>query len=136
MEKFTLENFKYNTYAWNVITTEGKWTRNWSGELEWYINDSDILTRLIQEAGRFCENYASDLFYDWEAVRKNYKDIEFYERTFLFGFRKDGVDCLDQVLNRYEYEGSAARGNYRSLWRLGVEDSGDERITMTLGRVF
>ena len=31
-------------------------------EGKWEINYSSILTRLIQEAGRWCEYYASDLF--------------------------------------------------------------------------
>lgn len=32
----------------------------------WEINYSSILTKLIQEAGRWCEHYASDLFITWK----------------------------------------------------------------------
>ena len=35
-------------------------------EGKWEINTSFILTRLIQEAGRWCESFASDLFVQWK----------------------------------------------------------------------
>ena len=36
----------------------------------WEINTSSILTKLIQEAGRWCESYASDLFIRWGVIQK------------------------------------------------------------------
>lgn len=60
------------------------------------INTSSTLTRIIQETGRFCERFASDMFITWQAVEKLYtnrKDItgsETYYET--FAIRRDGVD--------------------------------------------
>lgn len=59
----------------------------------WDINYSDILTELIQFAGRYCESYASDLFIIWKYCvedRLNDRDLESFSIT--FGFRESGVD--------------------------------------------
>jgi len=111
----------------------------YSGRYE--INYSSILTQLIQEAGRYCERFASDLFIDWSSVVDWIDSAENgMEETFLFGFRQNGVDHKEYVLSRYENEKDRARYNYRSLWRLDVETSrneyGTDEIKMVLGRVF
>ena len=52
-------------------------------------NVSDIMSRMIQIAGRLCENYASDIYYTLcsydDAVRENYE----YDK--LITFRESGV---------------------------------------------
>ena len=110
----------------------------YSGEYE--VNTSSILTRLIQEAGRFCERYASDLFIDWKSVEKYLgkkldPSVAEERMTFLFGFREDGVDHDTFVLSRYN-SGSydCPRAEYRSIWRLDILKTDDE-VFMTLGRV-
>ena len=49
-----------------MITAEGRWQRDLWGQLCWDINTSGILTQLIQDAGRYCDSYASDLFIQWK----------------------------------------------------------------------
>lgn len=64
-------------------------------------NLSTEYTILIQNAGRWCERFASDILIDiktieeWlENVYDECKDFddEILEKSFLFGFRQDGVD--------------------------------------------
>lgn len=134
MKEYTINDFRVNDYAYKPMTDSGR-MGYYSGRYE--INYSSILTRLIQEAGRFCESFASDLFIDWESVLDFIKEHDGAEidTAFLFGFRQYGVDHLEYVLSRYNQSGDKAQYNYRSLWRLDVKADGDE-ITMTLGRVF
>ena len=134
MEKiYTYGDFCMNEYAYKPIVDEGHFYEK-TGRYE--INYSSILTRLIQEAGRFCESFASDLFIDWQNVVNtiNEQDGEF-ESVFLFGFRQHGVDHDNFIFSRYKSEGIYARANYRSMWRLDVSADGKD-ITMKLGRVF
>lgn len=70
------------------------------------INLSSPLTLLIQTAGRYCERYASDLFYDWETITKLIKTPpkDGDNVLFVFGFRKNGVDdeiCVKRSSNTY-----------------------------------
>ena len=101
------------------------------------INYSTLLTRLIQEAGRYCESYASDLFISWQSVLERLSDFERLEdHSTLFGFRESGVDTNRSVLYYDERESLYV---YRSIWRLDieVERSGNDYkdVTMTLYRV-
>ena len=112
-----------------------------NGHLErdgsFYINYSDILTRLIQEAGRYCERYASDLFIDWKIVDDDLKNGMTITQSKLFGFRESGVDHVDFVYGHL----SNPYGNYeyRSIWRLDIEVTDDDyygkEIKMSLYRV-
>ena len=52
-------------------------------------NLSRITSKMIQLAGRLCENYASDIVYDANALRKAV-DAKIDYDEFLF-FREDGV---------------------------------------------
>lgn len=130
---YTLENFKVNDYAWKIIDAEGRWTKYDGGKFD--INYSSILTKLIQEAGRYCESHASDLFIDWATIDAHLRKADFTGGVFLFGFRKLGVDGNTYILSRYNNDGRYAEYEYRSLWRLDIEREDDE-ITMKLGRVF
>lgn len=60
------------------------------------INTSDIASELIIAAGRWCENYASDVLIDWDRVRDAIKHCDEtsdpYSVTMVFGFRRSGVD--------------------------------------------
>ena len=131
--EYTIEDFKMNTYAYKPIVCDG-YISSYSGKYE--VNYSFILTALIQEAGRYCEYFASDLFIDWKSVEEFIDEAEAEEKkSFLFGFRQSGVDHDSFVFSRYNNSGSLAEYNYRSLWRLDVETKGNE-IEMVLGRVF
>lgn len=130
---YTLDDFRMNTYAYKPIEADG-YRSSYRNVFE--INDSSILTRLIQEAGRYCERFASDLFLDWESVQEFLNAAEPGDsKTYLFGFRQDGVDHDNFIFSRYASSGDLARYNYRSLWRLDIKTKGDH-ITETLGRVF
>ena len=130
---YTINNFQCNTYAYKPIEATG-YISSYSGRYE--VNYSSILTALIHEAGRYCERFASDLFLDWQAVDQTINDAEPGDsRTFLFGFRKDGVDHDRFIFSRFGESGIYAKAEYRSLWRLDINTAGSEMV-MTLGRVF
>lgn len=137
--EYTLDDFRMNTYAHDTMTDTGR-RSYYNGKYE--VNHSGILTRLIQEAGRFCERFASDLFIDWGGVERWIDNADTgAETVFLFGFRRDGVDGNSFVLSRYN-NGCYAypEKEYRSMWRLeistGVDEYNSDEISMTLGRVF
>ena len=65
-------------------------------------NYSSILTRLIQDTGRFCLHYASDLFILWDVATMFLGQISVWgggqdEVGFAFGIREDGVDDAGSV---------------------------------------
>ena len=96
-------------------------------EGKWEINYSSILTRLIQEAGRWCESYASDLFVQWKyKIDQKLDNGTLYTNTFVFAFRDSGVDSEEW------YENHKNEHNYyRAVWYLDVlTDEG--KIKMTL----
>lgn len=83
---------------------------------KWEINYSSILTKLIQEVGRWCERYASDLFIIWKySIDKKLDDGTMSTDQFVFGFRKDGVDHKEW----YELHKNDT-GRYRAVWFLDV----------------
>lgn len=82
---------------------------------KWEINYSSILTKLIQEAGRWCEYYASDLFITWHNIDKNLDDGTMKTEQFVFGFRNNGVDHKGW----YELHKNDV-GRYRAVWFLDV----------------
>ena len=96
-------------------------------EGKWEINYSSILTRLIQEAGRWCESYASDLFVQWKYKIDQKLDNGTLEiDTFVFAFRDSGVDSEEW------YENHKNEHNYyRAVWFLDVEIN-EGKIKMTL----
>lgn len=131
-----LENFKIK-YGCKPMTTDGAVYHDLlTGIGVTEVNYSSILTRLIQEAGRYCESYASDLFIDWQETLDKTSDDRIKDFSMLFGFRADGVDDARSVFYHEEHESLYI---YRSIWRLdvAVTRQTDERkdFTMTLYRV-
>lgn len=88
------------------------------------INYSSILTKLIQECGRLCESYASDLFISWNTIMKKLKEKTLETSSYLFGIREMGVDHNEFVLSRYNNNSHAYYG-YRKIYRLDVIVDGD-----------
>lgn len=82
-------------------------------------NFSSEWSRLINEAGRWCESYASDILIDFKSIKaylerlKNGEESE--GREFWFGFRQMGVDGLSFIQSRTERE--YASHVYRAVWR-------------------
>lgn len=112
------------------IVREGALHSPFSGT-GWAINYSSILTKLIQEAGRWCEAFASDLFVDWNNIEEKLKKGEDINATYLFGFRQSGVDHKDWV----EAKG-INNSEYRSVWVLRIDtDKVKNKIVMELGRI-
>ena len=71
-------------------------------------NISSIMSRMVQIAGRLCENYASDVYYTLcsydDAVRENYEYdrlITFYESGVIE--RKIENDTVDSKSNGIQY---------------------------------
>lgn len=93
---------------------------------KWEINYSSILTKLIQEAGRWCEYYASDLFITWHDIDKKLDDGTMGTEQFIFGFRDNGVDHKEW----YELHKNDV-GRYRAVWFLDVTIN-DGKMEMVL----
>lgn len=114
---YTIEkDFSTKTYYSKVIEARGR---------DFGINYSSILTKLIQECGRLCENYASDLFITWNGIVQKLKDKTMETSVYLFGIREMGVDHNEFVLSRYNNNGCYAKHEYRKIYRLDVIVEGD-----------
>lgn len=96
-------------------------------ERKWEINYSSILTRLIQEAGRWCEHHASDLFIQWKYSIDDKLDNGTLETdTFVFAMYDSGVhhkEWYESHKNKHNY--------YRAVWFLDVKTN-EGKIKMTL----
>lgn len=115
------------------IRADGYWS---TYENHWDINYSSILTRLIQSAGRFCVNYASDLFIDWINIEKRLTEENLYTDgvyEYLFGMRKQGVDHMSYILSNVN-NGKYLSDYYSELFKLTIKVVND-RISMELVEV-
>lgn len=93
----------------------------------WEINYSSILTKLIQEAGRWCEYYASDLFIGWKYnIENKLEDGTIESGRYVFAIRDSGVDGKEWYENHKD-----EHNYYRAVWFLDVEIE-DDKIKMTL----
>ena len=68
MDKTTMDGFQKTCFG-KTIEADGQIV---CGKAS--INLSSILTVLIQEAGRWCRSYASDLFIYWSSLQKQVED--------------------------------------------------------------
>lgn len=107
-----------------TIIETGRYNR---AEGKYDINTSSILTRLIQEAGRWCRSYASDLFIYWKYnVDKLLENGSMENSNLIFAFRELGVDdefAYNHNKRNYHY--------YRAVWYLTITIV-DEKIEMVL----
>jgi hypothetical protein len=87
-------------------------------EGKWEINYSSILTKLIQEAGRWCDDYASDLFIRWEGIKEKLDDGSMSSESYVFGFRESGVDG-----NSWYEEHKTDEDYYRAVWFLDITEN-------------
>jgi hypothetical protein len=84
----------------------------------WNINYSSILTKLIKEASRWCEHYASDLFILWQWIERCLEAGYFPvagNNEYVFAFKKSGVD--DRTGYEYHKEN---KDYYRAVWFLKI----------------
>ena len=105
------KDFSTKKYRTEIIEAQGR---------DFDINYSSILTKLIQECGRLCEAWASDLFITWNSIEEKLKNKTMKTTTYLFGIREMGVDCNEIILVRYENSGCYAKYEYRKMFRLDV----------------
>lgn len=133
MKARTIDDFKIAFVAEPAITASGYGTD---------LNYSSILTRLIQEAGRWCKSYASDLFIDWHSIDSAIRSGGLESGAHLFGFRESGVDGNSFILSRYDQLNcnSDPGAVYRAIWRLDIfvdndTEDGRQRIRMSLYEV-
>ena len=75
----------------------GQWVGdkfNYPNSWGWNINMSSTLTELIHLAGRYVEQWASDLFIFWNCHIDNKEVLQDKEwnETWYIGFRRQGVD--------------------------------------------
>jgi len=132
----TAYDLKPKFYA-KPITARGYLSqRTMRDSMYWNINESSILTELIQQTGRYAERYASDLFIDWSNVDKFIKDGTQENHTWFFGIREDGVDHESFITCRMN-DGPYWKYKYRKIFRLdaklGIND--DTQLDLTLVEV-
>lgn len=112
MKKTSIEDFGQAQFQ-TPITASGQFYQG-----KYNVNLSSILTKLIQEAGRWCKSYASDLFIWWSVITRQMEDGALESGSYLFGFYETGVDDLRSILN--QYKSNMAGFRYRSIWRLDI----------------
>ena len=102
--------FGYNSERKNIIEASGQFV---NGHIS--VNLSSIWSRLIKEAARVCDFYASDLLIDIASVEEQLETFvrNGEEHTWLFGFRRSGVDG-----NAFIAQRGIKSSEYVSMWSL------------------
>lgn len=118
--KKTIDNFKATGLTNEIYRGCGRFSITPDETRTVDIDYSSILTKLIQEAGRWWRRFASDLFIDWLTINKQLEDCTLESGSYLFGFRENGVDHTEFILSRYANEAGACH-MYRAIWRLDIE---------------
>lgn len=93
---------------------------------ETVINVSAIASILIENAGRWCKHYASDVIISWDEVReklsKHVKTLDVLETDIItFAFRQSGVDSNHYLLNRIE-DGTNISLHYSEIFAVHIMD--------------
>lgn len=122
---FSAKN-RYNNRKLDIIDGSGAICYDLTG-VNCSYNFSSIITKLIQEAGRFCLRYASDLFIDLQEICKTIEDGTIVDSSYLFGFRESGVDGDNYIINNL-YKNNYSPYLYRSIWRLDIKIEKDITI--------
>lgn len=135
---YTEKDFTINTYNQDAIMTEENLIKKDSaGNLVTESYFPSILSVLIGEAGRYCENHSSDIFVMWNSVL--HRMIEHPEETvYLFGFRQNGVDNMFEILLKCNDNCYIGVHEYRSIWRMELtreQETIGTVVTAKLGRV-
>lgn len=91
----------YSTYDNWTVTTKSK-------------NVSDIMSKMVERAGRICERYASDIFYNLADYDHAVQTAEKYDKVLCF--RENGVNTWgvrdDMIHNTY------LSSEFIQYWRL------------------
>lgn len=97
------------------------------------VNYTSIQSRLIQEAGRWCKRYASDILYDLSEIERELGSPNLEKSTHFFGFRENGVDHAEFILSRLN--GGSPKEVYRAVWKLEISVTNERRCTMSLHEI-
>ena len=102
MNRYTLKDFRLKTDNFK-IHENGTWSVPvFEDKPKWNINYSRILSELIFIAGRYCENYASDLFIIWQSLEERLKNPDYKGESLILGFRENGVDKNETIISNYD----------------------------------
>ena len=107
----------------------------YSKEGRWDICYAEILTQLIKSCGKYCEKYASDLFYDWQNVTELLDKGEDIDEKIIFAIRDYGVDHKEWYEIRMNNP-NMYNTTYHEVWELTIKGSVAERdIRMELNLI-
>lgn len=87
-------------------------------DIESCVNLSSILSKLVSEAGKLCNAYASDLFHEWRNVLADINKKKSGITSYLFGFYDSGVDSTQEVINQLCNGNKLER--YNKVYRMDV----------------
>ena len=92
------------------------------------INYSTILTKLIQDTGRFVESFASDLFIDWNTVIEDIIGDDPIDKIYAFALRESGVDHMPFLCSHVSQSKETYRfpEEYRRVYLLWITNMPDE----------
>ena len=120
-----------------MLKTNGLWeTRGQWDDLgrRWTVNYSSILSQLIFFAGRYCDDYSSDLFIFWEYhILKNMDNRDWQNETAYLAFRDMGIDWATKDIEYDQLKENFDKSQYmyRKIVELHIEADG-KNIFMTL----
>lgn len=115
-------------------------TATWNASSQkWDANLSSILTKLIQDTGRFTESYASDLFITWDTIEHlldTHPELMDEKHRFqIFGIRKCGVDGNSYVASRLADEHTriaVTNDYYRRIYAVEWYPQGKDALCIML----
>lgn len=133
------QKFMQNTIENNIIATaNGQYiTSTYDGTYHWSINLTSIQSKLIYFAGRYVDNWCSDILYVIKAMQEMLDDntpIQLKEKAengtniIWAALRKNGVD---QIL-RMELNDNISSDYYRKVFGIAFDVDDNELLTVTL----
>jgi hypothetical protein len=108
-----------------------------TGKYEVMINLASIYSKLIQEVGRFVEQYASDALYTIDSINKLINDSgeTSTDMYYVFALRQCGVDGELSLLNNFTERGSSYTSvYYRKVYVVKVFKQ-EDNITCSLKEI-
>ena len=123
--KFVFEGktITLNTYVMQPITATGSYS---SYSDKWSINLSSVFTYLIHRVGRYTEYYASDLFYELEAIKNALNEYNVDGKTFLIGIRYSGVDGNESISAKIRNKSDLNMEYIDGVYMLQFTQNGDQ----------
>lgn len=90
---------------------------------EYDINIHEIISLLIQNAGRLCDSYASDIIYSIDTIREGINDDRINE-TFIVAIHASGVDGIKRLIGCMNHE-RWSEDKYRCIYGIRVNHDND-----------